>query len=67
MATEELMDVTEAAKFLGISPGTLYHWVSQRRIPVVHFSMRCIRFRRSDIEKWIATRVIQPGGDGTTK
>jgi excisionase family DNA binding protein len=51
-----LMRVGEAAAFLGIAEGTLYHWVSAktRRIPCLHLGRRCLRFRREDLERWVA-------------
>jgi excisionase family DNA binding protein len=49
-----LLTIQEVAKLTGFSVGTLYHFVSQRRIPVVRISSRCIRFRRSDLDAWIA-------------
>jgi len=47
---EKLLTVKELAELLGISPGSLYHWISQGRLPVVRFSKRCVRFRPSDIQ-----------------
>jgi excisionase family DNA binding protein len=49
----DLMRIDEAAEFLAISKGTLYHWVSEKRVPVIKPSRRCIRFRRSDLERWL--------------
>lgn len=49
----ELMTVKEAAEWLGISPGTLAHWISERRIPVTRFSARCVKLRRSILERWL--------------
>jgi excisionase family DNA binding protein len=60
MSESALMDVNETAALLGISAGTAYHWVSEGRLPVIRFSARCVRFRRSDIEAWIASRVVEP-------
>ena len=66
-ATEKLLlDVKEVAKLTGISIGTLYHWVSEGRIPVVRLSARCIRFRRSDLEVWIAGKLVDIGSSGGT-
>ena len=57
MTDDRLLDVREAAALLGISPFSLYHWISQKRgIPVVRLSSRCVRFRWSDLEAWIATK-----------
>jgi excisionase family DNA binding protein len=50
-----LLAIEEVAHFTGLSVGTLYHLVSQRRIPVVRLSKRCIRFRYSDLLDWIQT------------
>ncbi len=53
-----LFTVKEIAACMGFSEGTLRHWISQRRIPVVRISARCVRLRRQDVEDWIATKVI---------
>ena len=52
---DQLWTVQEAARFLQLSPGGLYHLVSQKRVPVIHISSRCVRFRRGDLEKWISS------------
>lgn len=50
---DSLLTVTEAAKFLRLAPGSLYHLISQRRIPVVRISARCVRFSRAALQEWI--------------
>ncbi len=50
-----LLTIQEVARLTGLSVGTLYHFVSQKRIPVVRLSKRCIRFRQSDLSDWIQT------------
>ncbi len=55
-----LLNVSEVAELTGLSAGTLFHWVSQRRIPYVRLSPRCIRFRLCDLENWLAARVETP-------
>ena len=50
-----LLNVNEVAELLGLSVGCIYHLVSQKRIPAVKLSSRCVRFRRSDIEHWISS------------
>jgi excisionase family DNA binding protein len=52
---DRLLTIQEVADFTGLAVGTLYHLVSQRRIPVVRLSKRCIRFRNSDLSDWIET------------
>lgn len=53
LAHRLLLTVRDVSELTGFSVGSLYHFVSQRRIPFVRFSDRCIRFRRSDIDAWI--------------
>jgi excisionase family DNA binding protein len=53
-----LLTVAEVAKLTGFAEGTLRHFISQKRIPVVRISARCVRFRRSDIETWLEQMLI---------
>jgi excisionase family DNA binding protein len=55
-APDRLWNVTETAQFLGVASGSLYRMVSEHRVPCIHLSKRCLRFRRSDLEAWIATK-----------
>jgi excisionase family DNA binding protein len=64
MGASDLMGIVETAALLGINSGTAYHWVSEGRLPVVRLSARCIRFRRSDVEAFIAARVVAPVEEG---
>jgi excisionase family DNA binding protein len=50
---DRLLTVIEAARFLNLSAGGLYHLISQRRIPVIRISSRCVRFRRQALVAWI--------------
>jgi excisionase family DNA binding protein len=52
---ERLLTINELSVLTGLAVGTLYHFVSQKRIPVVRLSKRCIRFRYSDLLHWIQT------------
>jgi excisionase family DNA binding protein len=52
--TNDLMTVPEVAEFLGLAVGTVYHMVSQKRLPCVRLSARCLRFRRSDLDEFLA-------------
>lgn len=60
-----LLKIEDVARLTGLSVGTLYHWVSQRRIPFVRLSPRSIRFRRSDLEHWL-DGMHHPARDETT-
>ncbi len=58
--TEKLLKIEDVAECLQLSVGTVYHLISQKRIPVVRISSRCVRFRREDIEKWVEERAVKP-------
>ncbi len=49
---ETLLDVTEAAKALGIKKSTLYTWAQRRRIPSQKVGSR-LMFRPEDLEEWL--------------
>lgn len=50
---DRLLKVPEAAALLGISPLSLYRFISQGRLPVVRISARCVRFSRAQLLEWI--------------
>ena len=52
---DRLLTVAEAARFLNLAPGSLYHLISQRRIPVIRLSSRCVRLSRSMLMEWLET------------
>ena len=54
MKRERLLTIAEVSELTTLAVGSLYHLVSQKRIPVVRLSKRCIRFRYSDVLDWIA-------------
>lgn len=56
MNEKRLMNVKEAAEFLGVGVGTLYHWVSAGTVPHIKLSLRCLRFRREELERWVAEK-----------
>jgi excisionase family DNA binding protein len=53
--TECPMTVREAAKYLGVSPQTVYLWVERRQIPHLRVMGRNIRFLKSDLEPFRAS------------
>lgn len=57
LSEQWLLTVQEAAKYLAISPSTLYGWVWQRRIVFVKVG-RSLRFDLADLQEFIrANRV----------
>ena len=47
--------VKEAARFLGVSPQTVYLWVERKQIPHLRVMGRNIRFLKSDLEPFRAS------------
>jgi excisionase family DNA binding protein len=55
---DELGGYDFASKVTGIKVSTLYSLVCEKRIPHVRLSRRMVRFRRSDLEKWLNERAV---------
>lgn len=63
--SEVLLTPKQAAEFLGIPLGTLAQWRSQRRgPPYIKLEDRLVRYRRSDLEKYLAGHFVETGGVG---
>jgi excisionase family DNA binding protein len=52
---EPPLNVKEAAKFLGVSPQTVYLWVERKQIPHLRVMGRNIRFLKSDLDSFRAS------------
>jgi len=52
---ERPLTVREAAKYLGVSPQTVYLWVERKQIPHLRVMGRNIRFLKSDLETFRAS------------
>jgi excisionase family DNA binding protein len=57
----EVMDIRQAADYLGISPDTLYKYASESFIPAFKLGNRW-RFKKSRLDDWMDQ---QSGGAGT--
>jgi excisionase family DNA binding protein len=60
---DRLLTVPQAAAFLGLSTGGLYHLIGQRRVPVIRISARCVRFSRRALTDWVESH-SQPAERG---
>lgn len=56
---ERLLNVREAAEYLGLQPSTLYQWAYERKVPTVKLLGKSLRFRRSDLDR-IIDRGVRP-------
>ena len=56
-----MIDRRQAAEFLGVAVGTLANWecTGRNRLPHVKIGKR-VRYRVADLERWIASRVVNP-------
>jgi excisionase family DNA binding protein len=55
-----LWTVAEVAEFLGLSAGSIYHMLSEKRLPFIRISARCERFDPDMVMKWAAERAEKP-------
>jgi excisionase family DNA binding protein len=49
------LTVRETAKFLGVSPQTVYLWVERKQIPHLRIMGRNIRFLKRDLDSFRAS------------
>lgn len=59
---DETLDIKAAARFLGVRPSTIRAWCNRRRIPFFKAG-RCVRFRRSWLEEFVARNSRRPDND----
>jgi excisionase family DNA binding protein len=55
VSEEYPLTVREAAKYLGVSPQSVYLWVERKQIPHLRVMGRNIRFLKSDLETFRAS------------
>jgi excisionase family DNA binding protein len=48
----EVMNIRQASAYLGVSPDTLYKYVSEERIPAFKLGNRW-RFKKSKLDEWM--------------
>jgi excisionase family DNA binding protein len=60
VAQSRLLTAEEVAEQTGLSKETLAQWRSQRKgIPYVKISRNCVRYRQSDLDGWLAERIVR--------
>ena len=59
-AAARLLTAEDVAELTGLSVETLAQWRSQKRgIPYVKISRNCVRYRQSDLDRWLAERIVR--------
>jgi excisionase family DNA binding protein len=54
-----LLTIHDVAQWLTVKPSTLYAWIAQGKMPALKIH-GVIRFRREDIEAWLAKCQLEP-------
>ena len=57
LVASPLLNVDEAAGYLGVSPGTLRNWLSERRLPYVKVG-RLTRISRRSLDEFIEKHTV---------
>lgn len=57
---DELIGYDGAEAITGLTRGSLRSRVHRHLIPHVRISSRTVRFRRSDLQAWLAARAVEP-------
>jgi len=60
-STDDLLTTTQAALFLTVKPGTLSVWRATNRVRQPRFIRvgRAVRYRRSDLLKFLASQTVE--------
>lgn len=58
---KEVMNIREASQYLGISPDTLYKYVSMERIPAFKLGNRW-RFKKTVLDEWMEVKSKKSAG-----
>lgn len=56
----EWMSTAEAAKYLGITPRTLYRFIDEGQLPAYRFG-RVIRLKHDEVDRFVESCRIEPG------
>jgi excisionase family DNA binding protein len=60
LGNENALNERQAARYLGVSAGTLRLWRSENRSPRYFKAGKLIRFRVRDLNEWIEARLSEP-------
>jgi excisionase family DNA binding protein len=60
VASSRLLSTEEVAEQTGLSVETLAQWRSQKKgMPYIKISRNCVRYRQSDLDGWLAERIVR--------
>jgi predicted DNA-binding transcriptional regulator AlpA len=62
--SSRLLTAKDVSEITGLSVETLAQWRSQRKgIPFVKISRNCVRYQQSDLDGWLAERIVRTDED----
>lgn len=64
--SREVMNIREASYYLGISPDTLYNYVSLRQIPAFKLGNRW-KFKKTTLDRWMVKQMTRQAGRRTAR
>jgi excisionase family DNA binding protein len=64
--SREVMNIRQASQYLGVSPDTLYKYVSEERIPAFKLGNRW-KFKKTILDAWMEQQSLAGEGRGTKK
>ena len=56
--SREVMNIRQAAQYLGVSPDTLYKYVNEQQIPAFKLGNRW-RFKKSKLDQWMEDKSME--------
>jgi excisionase family DNA binding protein len=62
----EVMNIRQASQYLGVSPDTLYKYVSEDKIPAFKLGNRW-KFKKTILDSWMERQSIPGDGRGKKK
>ena len=57
---KHVLDINEAAAMIGVTVACMRKWKRQKRGPTYFRAGKLIRYRRTDVERWIAQNSFTP-------
>jgi excisionase family DNA binding protein len=59
-SSEELLTYQQVQAEFSLPRGTLFFWVHNHHIPHLRLGPRTVRFRRSELRRWLDARAVTP-------
>jgi excisionase family DNA binding protein len=64
--SREVMNIRQASHYLGVSPDTLYKYVSEAKVPAFKLGNRW-KFKKSKLDQWMEEQSSMGEGRSTRK